>query len=454
MFKKIEIWILYLVLLIGFLFTISFGTLVRQELVGNMKLGIVSKGALFLAEIPVTIRMIFKDSELKSAESRFENFKGFEGAPSEKEMYLLLSKFDGDIKEGIVELVDLTNFDRIHVWNPNFDEMNKLAKNKGKEFQWLDRDYNDSRARLKHPYLTTNGELIFLDTSPLRSINECSELLWQNTDDLFHHSIEVDHNGNFWVPTHIYPQSISKKKIGTNTIYEDGYFDDAIVKVSKSGKILYQKSVSQIFIENDMEYLLFSALGGGFKADPIHLNDIQPVMSNGNYWKKGDVFISLRHQSMIILFRPSTNQIIWKSAGKFYHQHDIDILDENRISIFNNNSKNFYNGDIVDGSNEVIIYDFEKDQYDNFLDEQMKDYDIRTNTNGRNEILPDGSLLVEETNFGRTLFFNSDGTLRWAHYNRADDNSLYRVGWSRLLYRDEDIESVRKFIANKKDCKR
>ena len=37
--KKIEIWVLYLVVLIGILFAIGFGVLVRQEIVGDTKLG-------------------------------------------------------------------------------------------------------------------------------------------------------------------------------------------------------------------------------------------------------------------------------------------------------------------------------------------------------------------------------------------------------------------------------
>ena len=78
-----------------------------------------------------------------------------------------------------------------------------------------------------------------------------------------------------------------------------------------------------------------------YDNDPIHLNDIQPVNFDGEFWKKGDVFLSLRHQSMVLLYRPSTNEIIWKGTGPFFHQHDVDILDNHRISIFNNNSKDF-----------------------------------------------------------------------------------------------------------------
>ena len=106
-----------------------------------------------------------------------------------------------------------------------------------------------------------------------------------------------------------------------------------------------------------------------FIADPIHLNDIQPVNFDGNYWKKGDIFLSLRSQSMVILYRPSTNKIIWKGTGPFFHQHDVNILDEHRISIFNNNSKNFADGEYVDGNNQVIIYDFKTDKYSLYLND-------------------------------------------------------------------------------------
>ena len=56
MFKKIEIWILYLTIVLAVVFTIFFGVLVRQELVGTVKLGPISKFAVFLAEIPMNIK--------------------------------------------------------------------------------------------------------------------------------------------------------------------------------------------------------------------------------------------------------------------------------------------------------------------------------------------------------------------------------------------------------------
>ena len=106
----------------------------------------------------------------------------------------------------------------------------------------------------------------------------------------------------------------------------------AVTKISPDGKILYNKSVTQIFLDNDYKYLVFGQWIESFN-DTIHLNDIQPVLKDGLYWKKGDVFLSMRRLSMIMHFRPSTNKIINIITGPFYQQHDVDIISNKEISL-------------------------------------------------------------------------------------------------------------------------
>ena len=453
MFKKIEIWILYLTILFSILFAIGFGVLVRQELVGSIKAGWVSKTALTLAEIPVNIKIILQSPSYDlTLEDRFPNIDGFNGTPNAEEAYLLLSRYDNNLQEGVVELIDLRNFEILHIWNPDIDLFNEVVEQVD-EFKYLYRDKNNQRNRLIHPKLTSDGGLLYQDYGPLRKIDACSNLIFQNTQDKFHHSIETDIDGNLWVPSHMYPQSLSIEQVGRELVEQGGFWDDAIVKLSSDGKILFEKSVAQIFIENGLEYLLFSVGDKSlFNPDPIHLNDIQPVNSDGKFWKKGDVFLSLRHQSMVLLYRPSSNEIIWKGTGPFFHQHDVDILDDHRISIFNNNSKDFVEGDVVDGHNEVIIYDFNINEYSFYLKDSLVKNDVRTIREGRSQILSNGDLYIEESNYGRTLFFNKDGSLRWAHVNRAEDGNVYLVGWSRILYTDEEIQTVNNFLTNKGTC--
>jgi len=153
MFKKIEIWILYLVVLLSFPFAVGFGFLVRQELAGSQKLGMISQSALFLTEIPSKLKYLLEESGLElKVNDRFPNLSGFNGLPNDEEQYLLLSTYDGNSKEGKVELVDLTNFDVLHTWNPDIDQFNKNLKNND-EFKYMNRDRNNSRFLLTHPQI-------------------------------------------------------------------------------------------------------------------------------------------------------------------------------------------------------------------------------------------------------------------------------------------------------------
>ena len=450
MFKKIEIWILYLVLLLGIPISIGFASVVRYEMLGGTKLGRISKIALFLAKIPTNIEKIIVPPN-RIVEDRFPGLYGFNGTPNSQESYALISKYDGDLKEGVVELIDLKNFHVLHTWNPDIDQYNKSVQ-KIDEFKNLNRDANNSRTMLGHPKLTWDGGLLF-NSGALRKIDACSNLIFQKHNDMHHHSIKTDIEDNIWVPSYMYPQSLPIEKVGRKNIDEGGYLDDAIVKLSPNGEILFEKSVSQIFIENGLEYLLFASGDQDvFTKDPIHLNDIQPVDFDGKFWNRGDVFLSLRHQSMVLLYRPSTNKIIWKGTGPFFHQHDVDILNDHKISVFNNNSKDFVYGDIVDGNNEVIIYDFKTKQYSTYLSESLVKNNVKTVTEGRSQILPNGDLFIEETNFGRILYFDSYGKLRWSYINRANNGKTYSLGWARMLFNKKDIQIVNKFLQSRDKC--
>ncbi|MEK9780541.1 MAG: arylsulfotransferase family protein [Gammaproteobacteria bacterium] len=450
MFKKIEIWILYLVILLSLIFSIFFGILVRQELVGENKLGNFSKFALFLAEIPKNIRLAFVDFHVITND-RFPSMSGFIGNTLDKEVYLLMSRYDGDIRQGVVELIDLRSFETLHTWNPDINILNSLVLESA-ENSYLQRDNNDSISILRHPQLTADGGLLFLYIGPLRKVNHCSKLIWQNSNDIFHHSIELDLEGNIWSPTHVYPQTLDENIVGRKLIQEGGFFDDAITKVNPEGSIIYQKSISEIFLENNLDYLLFSSgPDKEFTVDPIHLNDIQPANFDTDHWKKGDIFLSLRHQSMVMLFRPSSNKLIWYTAGRTLQQHDVNILNEHEISIFNNNSKHYFNGPTIDGSNEVVIYNFQKETFKSYFQKQIEENKVQTITQGRSEILPDGSMFLEETNSGRSLYFDKNGALRWYHINRARNKNIYSTGWSRILYKDSDLKAVQKVLELKRD---
>ena len=156
MFKKIEIWILYLTILLSILFAIGFGALVRHQLtddgmgLNRIGLGWVSETALFFAEIPFNLKKIIVNVNENKIKDRFPSIDGFFGTPNSEESYLLLSRYNGDLQEGIVELVDLRSFKVLHTWNPDIDAFNDLI-DQTNEFKYLHRDKNNSRQIILFP---------------------------------------------------------------------------------------------------------------------------------------------------------------------------------------------------------------------------------------------------------------------------------------------------------------
>jgi hypothetical protein len=447
LFKKIEIWIVYFLLICFLASFIILGALARRQLLYGDKaeesfLKTISKASLFLIEIPANIKAYFSDTTTwpLRVQDRFPDLKGgFSGEPLDFDSFLLLSRYDEDINESLVELVNLKNFKTVHTWNVDIDKIFKKIANNDTLGIWNKLMVNNNNSRFRYTAILDNqdGSLIFHNGSPLIKVDQNSNLVWYKDDIYYHHSIEKDADGNYWVGSSYFPFKIDSKYVG-NTFGK--YGNNGIRKISKNGEILYDKSIGEIFMENSLDYLLYSVgKERQFISDPIHLNDIQPVIKDSKYWKKGDVFISIRNQSMVMLYRPLTNQIKWIGKGKYFRQHDIDIINDNKISVFNNNWKTFYSGASVDGSNEVIIYDFSKNEYSKFLNEAMIKNSIRTPEEGSAEILPGRGMLVEETEYGRLLFFNPDGSIKWTYLNRSSSGAVSLVTWSRILYKDKDI---------------
>ena len=58
-------------------------------------------------------------------------------------------------------------------------------------------------------------------------------------------------------------------------------------------------------------------MGAYVGTDPFHINDIQPVLQDGKYWMKGDVFLSLRSIiPQINILRKNKNDISPKDCKK------------------------------------------------------------------------------------------------------------------------------------------
>ena len=282
-----------------------------------------------------------------------------------------------------------------------------------------------------------NGDLITKATmTPLLRINSCSGAVWMNDDLVFHHSTEPDGTGGYWSPTVTEPSSLPD--VGPT------FLEDTLTHVTADGKVLEQISLPQIFLRHGREFDLFPT--GHYNDDPLHLNDIQPVLADGPYWKKGDLFLSLRAKSMIMLYRPSTDEIVWMQQGPWLSQHDVDILDDHRIAVYDNHASS-RNGGVgtVRGNSDIVVYDFSTNQFTRPYSAAMKREDVQSMYEGLYTILPAGDVIVEDHNSGRILFLAADGRKLGQFINRNPDGKVYQVGWGRYVdqaYGDAALKQI------------
>jgi hypothetical protein len=165
--------------------------------------------------------------------------------------------------------------------------------------------------------------------------------------------------------------------------------------------------------------------------DPMHLNDIQPVLKDGPYWEKGDVFLSLRNQSMLMLYRPSTNKVLWYQQGPWLQQHDVDIVDNHTIAVFDNN----YTLVGFKGTSQIYMYDFQSKKITTPFKTAFGTLEIFAAQEGLFDLINDNEIFVEDTLSGRLLQFDENGTIIWQYINGASNEKVYYVSWSRLISR-------------------
>ena len=74
---------------------------------------------------------------------------------------------------------------------------------------------------------------------------------------------------------------------------------------------------------------------------------------------------------------------------------------------------------------------------------------MKTTTQGRSTILTNNNLFIEETNKEQILYYNSNRLKQWTYLNKVSNGGMFYANWSRIIYKDDDINNVNKFLKSK-----
>lgn len=436
-----------------FILLIIYGALVILGINERNKFPFFEKSALFIAQIPFNIyevsRYFFvhdgkpenlvvntKDINKHLSLAELENTKNFEFKG--QNALMLVGRYDPSIPAGIIDIIDLNTNYLIHRIIPNLKDYEKYKMSN--LFASLpDKEYFIPTS----PILTNDGNLIFNMNSPLYKVDLCGNTLWINDKFIFHHMMNELSNNSFISPI---KSDIPSDLL--NLINNDKFVNEGYAIISQNGDIVKHEDLYSILKENNLINKIISK-NGIINQDIFHLNDIEEVKFNGKYFKKNDLFFSVRNMSSIIHYRPKTKKIIKIIEGPFINQHDIDIVGDGKITIFNNNALNTMelNNLININNSEIIEYDYETKNFKKKYNDLMKSYKIKSTTEGSFHEFNNKNFLIDDSTNSVFYFFDKNKKL-FNIYENIYKNKKYALFWPTIVEDKDKIKKLKNNIRN------
>lgn len=289
-----------------------------------------------------------------------------------------------------------------------------------------------------------DGSIVFnFEHGGLVKLNHCGDLVWKLEYDT-HHSVEEAESGGFWVPG---TKHHSAGNESTFSPFETPFSEDTILRISEHGQILNEISVPKLFYENNMEAILSStgekfSKGKQWDEELVHLNKIaelsHAVAESFPLFKAGDLLLSLRNLNLLLVIDPATRLIKWWKIGPWLRQHDPEFKEGGTILVFNNNIyRNAFDigTDISNSSipriSNIIEIDPSSNKYNILYGNKDKD-NLLSILRGKQDILPNGNLLITEFEGGRVFEINSSGNIIWEYINRYNTHEVAEITEARV----------------------
>jgi hypothetical protein len=164
-------------------------------------------------------------------------------------------------------------------------------------------------------------------------------------------------------------------------------------------------------------------------GDFTHINDIEVLEPEQAalfpMFAAGDVLVSLRNLNLLLVLDRGDMTIKWSMVGPFLRQHDPDFTARGTISVFDNR-RDAAAGATFGGSRILEI------------DPQTREVQVRyegteqepffTETMGEQQYLPNGNVLITESEAGRVFEVTPTGKTVWSYVNRWDGEHSALVG--------------------------
>jgi hypothetical protein len=295
-------------------------------------------------------------------------------------------------------------------------------------------------------HLFENGDLLAIHEGlGIVKLDRDSNVLWSKPYPV-HHDLEVMPNGDLYVLTrrpHMFPRIHPRLPV----------MEDFVVVLDSNGELKRQVSLLDVFENTTMSswrdaWSVFQEKEKTRRLktppnDVFHTNAIRvmdrPIDGLCDESCPGKVLVSFRNLDTVALVDLDEERVIWIHQP-FDLQHDPTITADGQMLIFNNHAETRRRSNvlILDPSSRAIVWEY------NGTDESP----LFSQSCGASAELPNGNILVTETDGGRALEVTREKEVVWEFYNpnRAGEDaeliaSLFEVirlppdfpvDWSRL----------------------
>ncbi len=358
---------------------------------------------------------------------------------SDENTTILMTLYKGG--EFVAQIIDRGG-QVIHEWKIPYKEQGML---KAKD---TNVPLSKKNVNIHGSYLCENGDLYaIIEFRGLLKLNKNSDVLW--TINLpTHHAVTRDSDGSIW--------TLSREKIYNKEewipLVRTPYWDDKVLHISSEGEILTEFSVLDVILDNQYEGILYGGHPGRptiHHDDPLHVNDIRILTEEkAEHFpevKAGDIMLSMRTISTILILDRHTLDIKWCMRGPFHRQHCPRVSSDGSLLIFDNRTAYGQNGfkaryliepqDLgysrllaIDPVRRKIIWQYQGTREEPFY----------TSIQGWLEEMPNGDLLAVESEGGRVFQLDKDdGHIVWEYINLINDGFVGRITQATPVPRDQ-----------------
>jgi hypothetical protein len=262
-------------------------------------------------------------------------------------------------------------------------------------------------------YWYPNGDILAIfEGIGLIKVDRDSRLIWAYKGGC-HHEADVADNGDIYVLTR-------KAEIVPRINPNEYILVDAVTVLDADGRVAAEYPLLECFEGSEYRDLL---VGMRKKGDIFHTNSIRVLdgmlADVSPHYKKGNVIVSVLKIDTVAIIDLEELRVVWAESGDdnglWKRQHDPVSLPNGNLLIFDNQGN--------DGMSKVVEYD----PFDGNVVWQFPDPGERrlySGSCGASKRLPNGNILITESDAGRALEVTPDKQVVWEFYNpnRAGEN--------------------------------